>query len=44
MEITLPTWPLLTRWIVSDALDKKNSTIGMFIDLSKAIDTVNHSI
>ena len=29
---------------VSDALDKKRTTVGVFIDLSKAFDTVDHTI
>ena len=29
---------------VSHALDRKNTTIGVFIDLSKAFDTSNHNI
>ena len=29
---------------VADALDKKMSTIGVFIDLKKAFDTLNHGI
>ena len=29
---------------VSDSIDKRKSTIGIFIDLKKAFDTVNHSI
>ena len=29
---------------VSDALDMKNTTIGVNIDLFQAFDTVNHSI
>ena len=29
---------------VSDALDKKSTTVGVFIDLYKAFDTVDHTI
>ena len=29
---------------VSDALDKKSTTVGVFIDMSKAFDTVDHTI
>ena len=29
---------------VSDALDKKSTIVGVFIDLSKAFDTVDHII
>ena len=29
---------------VSDALDKKSTTVGVCIDLSKAFDTVDHTI
>ena len=29
---------------VSDAIDRKSNTVGVFIDLSKAIDTVDHTI
>ena len=29
---------------ISDSIDKRKSTIGVFIDLKKAFDTVNHSI
>ena len=30
--------------LVADALDKNISTIGIFIDLRKAFDTLNHEI
>ena len=29
---------------ISDELDKKHFTLGIFIDLSKAFDTINHTI
>ena len=29
---------------ISDTLDKNNKAIGLFLDLSKAFDTVNHEI
>ena len=29
---------------ISDELDKKHFTLGIFIDLSKAFDTINHAI
>ena len=29
---------------VADALDRKMSTIGVFIDFKKAFDTLNHGI
>ena len=29
---------------ISDAIDNHNATVGIFIDLSKAFDTVDHNI
>ena len=29
---------------ISEAMDNKKTTVGVFIDLSKAFDTVNHKI
>src|ERR1043165_10054525 len=46
-KITPPTWPLAILNMynkISQSVDDRKFSIGIFVDLSKAFDTINHDI
>ena len=44
-EANLLIWPWMYYWTkISEALDRGECVIGVFLDVSKAFDSVDHSI